>query len=145
MVKNHIWIGRPWEIKQQALFAYTVACNYLSTCVRKTFSTGQSKFKVLSQSNFKVYPPRWNVLAPLHKRLKGSKSISNAFGHFVFGVLKIRMDETGGGNRRGRKTIFTKEKELKLINAGQNDCMISFFKVFLKANLWRDLFLHIMS
>ena len=30
------------------------------------------------------------------------------------------------------------EKRNKKINVYQYDCMISFFKVFLKANLWRD-------
>ena len=44
------------------------------------------------QSNFKVYPPTLEHFGttPPGK----AKSIRNSLGHFVFGVLKIRMNET---------------------------------------------------
>ena len=70
---------------------------YLSTRVAKTCSASQSKFKVLTiklQSLPTHFGMFWHHSTNTWRE---AKSISITFGHFaifVFGVLKIRMNET---------------------------------------------------
>ena len=85
-----------------------------------------SKFR---QSNFKVYPPSLERFGATPFR--ESKWISNAFGHFVFGVLKIRMNETPVFHLDAYSTLQWKNTNRYILPfGGPANCLISFMTFF---------------